>query len=100
MSSHVVAYFLPCGKECVKAKIGEIVIVFIFYLCLYHKKCIESLFMKKTLNLTELAKHTGIPKRTLFDMIRNKRFPVEPIVKTTPRRWSVEQIDEWLKGKK
>jgi predicted DNA-binding transcriptional regulator AlpA len=55
--------------------------------------------MKKTLNLTELAKYTGIPKRTLFDMVRNKRFPVEPIVKTTPRLWSTEQIDEWLKGK-
>lgn len=55
--------------------------------------------MKKTLNLTELAKYTDIPKRTLFDMIRNKRFPVEPIVKTSPRLWSTEQIDEWLKGK-
>ncbi len=55
--------------------------------------------MKKTLNLTELAQHTGIPKRTLFDMIRKKRFPVEPIIKTSPRLWSTEQIDEWLKGR-
>ncbi len=56
--------------------------------------------MKKTLNLTELAEHTGIAKRTLFDMIRDGRFPVEPIIKTTPRIWSTAQIDEWLRGEK
>jgi len=53
---------------------------------------------KKTLNLTELAKYIGIPKRTLFDMIRNGRFPVDPLIKATPRLWSTEQVDAWLRG--
>lgn len=55
---------------------------------------------KKTLNLTELAQYVGIPKRTLFDMIRDRRFPVEPIIRSTPRIWSTEQVDEWLRGKR
>lgn len=54
--------------------------------------------MKKTLNLTELAAHVGIPKRTLFNMVRDGRFPVEPIIKNTPRIWSTEQVDKWLRG--
>lgn len=54
--------------------------------------------VKKTLTLTELSEYIHIPKRTLFDMIRDKRFPVEPIIKTNPRLWSTEQIDAWLKG--
>lgn len=54
--------------------------------------------IKKTLTLTELAKYIGIPKRTLFDMIVDKRFPIEPIVKSTPRVWSTEQVDQWLRG--
>jgi predicted DNA-binding transcriptional regulator AlpA len=54
--------------------------------------------MKKTLNLTELAEYIDIPKRTLFDMIRDGRFPVQPIVRSTPRIWSTEQIDQWLRG--
>lgn len=55
---------------------------------------------KKTLNLTELAQYVGIPKRTLFDMIRDRRFPVEPIIRSTPRIWSTEQVDEWLRGER
>lgn len=54
--------------------------------------------MKKTLNITELAKHTGINKRTLYNMIRDGRFPVEPITNGTPRLWSVEMVDNWLRG--
>lgn len=54
--------------------------------------------MIKTLNLTQLAKYTGINKRTLHRMIADGRFPVSPIVKTSPRLWSVEQIEAWLRG--
>ena len=55
---------------------------------------------KKTLNLTELAEHVGIPKRTLFDMIKDGRFPVKPLIKSSPRIWSTEQVDKWLRGDK
>lgn len=54
--------------------------------------------MKKTLTLTELADYVGIPKRTLFDMIRDGRFPIDPIIRSSPRIWSTEQVDKWLRG--
>ena len=63
------------------------------------KQCWKNkMTIKRTLTLTELSVYIGIPKRTLFDMIRDKRFPVDPIVKTTPRMWSTEQVDGWLRG--
>lgn len=52
--------------------------------------------MKKTLTLTELADHIGVNKRTLYRMIADRRFPVESIKGTNPRRWSTETIDSWL----
>lgn len=48
-----------------------------------------------TLTLTELADHITIPKRTLYDMIKDKRFPVDPIKGSNPRRWNVEDVDAW-----
>lgn len=47
------------------------------------------------MNLTELANYLGIKKRTLYDMINDKRFPVEPIKGMQPRRWNIEDIDRW-----
>lgn len=55
--------------------------------------------MKKLLNLTELSKHVSIPKRTLFNMITDGRFPVKPVEGLRPRRWSVELVDAWMNGK-
>ena len=52
-----------------------------------------------TLTLTKLAKHLKIPKRTLYDMIKDKRFPVEPIKGTNPRLWNIEEVDQWRFGK-
>lgn len=54
---------------------------------------------KKTLTLTGVAEHTGIKKRTLYNMILDKRFPVEPIKGTKPRLWNVEDVDQWMKTK-
>lgn len=51
--------------------------------------------MQKTLNFTELHEYLGIPKRTLYDMIEDGRFPVQPIKNLTPRRWNIEEIDAW-----
>lgn len=53
---------------------------------------------KKLLTLTELADFLGIPKRTLYRMIEDGRFPVQPIKGTDPRRWNVEDVEKWLKG--
>lgn len=49
----------------------------------------------KTQSLTQVSEYTGIPKRTLYDMIKDGRFDVEPIKGTRPRRWNVEDIDAW-----
>lgn len=55
--------------------------------------------MKKLLTVTELSKYINIHKRTLFRMIADGKFPVEPVMRN-PNRWSVEQIDAWLRGEK
>lgn len=55
---------------------------------------------KKLLTLTELADFLGIPKRTLYRMIEDGRFSVQPIKGTDPRRWNVEEVESWLKGGK
>ena len=49
----------------------------------------------KKMSLTEVAKHVGIDKRTLYRMIKDGRFPVEPIKGTQPRLWAVEEVDRW-----
>lgn len=51
--------------------------------------------MGKTLTLTELSKYLGKNKRTVFRMIADGRFPVEPIKGTWPRLWNVEDVDKW-----
>ena len=53
---------------------------------------------KKLLTLTELADFLSIPKRTLYRMIEDGRFPVQPIKGTDPRRWNVDDVENWLKG--
>ena len=53
---------------------------------------------KKTLTLTELAEYLGIPKRTLYNMIKDRRFTIEPIKNLSPRRWNIEEIDAWRLG--
>lgn len=54
--------------------------------------------MYKTLNITQLAIYTGIKKRTLYNMIAEKRFPVQPLKGTNPRLWNKEAVDSWLGG--
>ncbi len=54
----------------------------------------------KTLTLTALADYTTIKKRTLYNMIQDKRFPVDPIPGTQPRLWNTEAVETWLKGQK
>jgi excisionase family DNA binding protein len=55
---------------------------------------------KKIMTMGELAKYIGIDKRSIYRMVAEKRFPVEPLRGTNPRLWSTEQIDQWLRGEK
>lgn len=48
----------------------------------------------KILKLVDVARHLGIPKRTLYDMVNSGRF-IEPIPGTKPRRWNFEDIERW-----
>ena len=50
---------------------------------------------QKTLTLTELADYIGIKRRTLYMMIEDGRFPIAPIKGSNPRRWNVEDVDNW-----
>jgi predicted DNA-binding transcriptional regulator AlpA len=49
----------------------------------------------KTLNLTQLSQYLGIKRRTLYYMIEDGRFPVNPILHSDPRRWNIEDVDAW-----
>lgn len=49
----------------------------------------------KTMTLTALAAYLTIEKRTLYNMIKDGRFPVDPIRGTQPRLWNVEAVDAW-----
>lgn len=51
-----------------------------------------------TLNITKLADHVGIKKRTLYRMIADGRFPVDPIKGTHPKLWNVEHVNAWMKA--
>lgn len=53
---------------------------------------------QKTLTLTELAEYIGINRRSLYIMIQDGRFPVAPIKGSNPRRWNVEDVDNWRFG--
>lgn len=52
----------------------------------------------KVMNLTNMSKYIDINKRTLHRMIKDGRFPVEPIKGTQPRLWNTADIDKWLAG--
>jgi excisionase family DNA binding protein len=51
--------------------------------------------IKPAMTLTRLAEYLDIPKRTFYDMIKDGRFPVDPIKGTDPRRWDVDAVDKW-----
>lgn len=53
---------------------------------------------KKTLKLKQLAEHLGIPVRTLYRMLGDGRFPVEPIANTKPRLWNTADVNAWLES--
>lgn len=52
----------------------------------------------KTLSLTQVASKIGVSLSKMNVMLRDGRFPVDPLPRTKPRRWSVEAVDAWLNG--
>lgn len=50
--------------------------------------------MKKVLNLTEVSEYLGIPKRTLYQMIKTRRF-TDPIKGSKPSLWNIDAIEAW-----
>lgn len=54
--------------------------------------------MPEQLNLTELAAFLQENKRTLYRMIKDGRFPVEPLKGSKPRRWCIEAVKAWRLG--
>lgn len=51
--------------------------------------------LSATLTLTKVARLIGVTKKTLYNMIEDGRFSVEPIKGTHPRRWAIEEIEKW-----
>lgn len=47
------------------------------------------------MKLVEAAQYIGVSRRSLYNMMKDGRFPVEPIPGTSPRRWNIEDIDAW-----
>lgn len=55
---------------------------------------------EKTLTLTEVADYIGVARTTLYMWIADGRFPVKPIEGSDPRRWNIEDVDNWRFGGK
>lgn len=41
------------------------------------------------------ARYLGMSRKTLYNMMKDGRFTVTPIPGTSPRRWNVEELDQW-----
>lgn len=49
----------------------------------------------KTLCLADVALYIGVSRRSIYNMLKDGRFSVEPIPNTRPRRWNIEALDAW-----
>ncbi len=52
-----------------------------------------------TLNIAGTARHIGVSRKTLYNMINDGRFAVASIPNTHPRRWNVDDLEQWKQGK-
>lgn len=55
---------------------------------------------QKLYTSTVLALYLGIELRTLQRLIANGAFPVQPVIEEPVKRWSKQQVDDWLAGKR
>lgn len=46
-----------------------------------------------TYKAVDVAKHIGVTRQTLHNMLKDGRFTVEPIPGTKPRRWRAADIE-------
>lgn len=49
----------------------------------------------RTMTITKAAQYLGLGKRTLYQMLKDGRFAVDPIKGSNPRRWNKEDLDAW-----
>lgn len=52
----------------------------------------------QTYTLAKAARYLGVTRQTLYNMLKDGRFPVQPIPGTQPRRWNVADLDAWKAG--
>ena len=55
--------------------------------------------MLETLTLKQVSSLVNIKRRTLYNMIKDGRFPVLPIPGTKPPRWSRDAVQAWVDGR-
>lgn len=65
-----------------------------------HKNYVPSqvIMTAATLNLKALCLYLGRPRRTIYNMLQDGRFPVQPIPGTKPRLWAKADVDAWMSG--
>jgi len=56
--------------------------------------------VSKTLTVSQMSEYLGIKTRTLYRMIDENRFLIDPLPGITPRLWRIADIDKWLAGDK
>lgn len=54
---------------------------------------------KKILTLQEVAYYLGFSRATMYNMIKDGRFPVQPIRGVEPPKWNIEDVDAWRFGR-
>lgn len=51
-----------------------------------------------TLTLAGVARYLGWSRQSLYNQLKDGRFPVRPIPNTRPRKWNIDDIDRWRCG--
>lgn len=52
--------------------------------------------MSKLLRMPELVKHTGLPRSTIYAMIRNCQFPRPIKLSERARAWRLDEIEAFI----
>lgn len=50
---------------------------------------------KKLLTLTEFAAYLGMSRKTLYKKLKDGTIPVQAVRGIHPKKWNIEDIDEW-----
>lgn len=56
--------------------------------------------MKELINVKQLMEYTGYSRRSIYQMVFQKKIPCRQAVKGGKLLFDVEEINEWLKSKK